>query len=816
MPGEVTIDFGIDLGTTNSAIAVFHNGAAVVIKSPVTNADVTPSAVTLADGREWVGAAAKNILQTSTDYADFTFFEFKRNIGTVKEWPLPDGTLVTPEELSAKVLRSLIGDAAQHAGADVTAAVVTVPAAFDTSQISATREAGKMAGLSYVETLQEPIAAALAYGFDQAGDGVFLVFDFGGGTFDAALMQSKGGIISVIDHRGDNDLGGGKWDTAIVEQLLAPRLASKGFAVDTARDRNSSLFKLLKDRAETARIELSRERSAVVRLGGINDDGGRPLEEVIISVDEFEALAQPIIRRSLNLTKELLQGVSVSASSISKLVLVGGPTRTPALRRAVDELGIEVAAMVDPMTVVARGAAIYAAARTRPVAVESAPQQAAVFQLEYQAMVEAERDEVDVGIRLERHPSAGVASVRVTEGGGGWDSGEVPLEDEGAIVSVKLFSEGTSSFRLTATSENGQALLVTPESFSIERGGVGSGAAPVNHSIGVGVDETLAGGVQIVLPVVRRGTRMPVFERVTVRTTRAVSPGQSGSSAIRLLFLEGESSVVDRTLTVGEIEIGAEHITRPLPANSDIEIVVRWEEGEDPHASAYIPFLDQHFKEVLTVKNKKPQDLSAVESKLRDFIEQIGGDDAVPEIRSLITEKEVAFADAQHAQDVGDQAEVESKVRLVHELMDKTEEAAAAELTIAATTRMEATVAEVQTIVDRYGSTEEKQVLETLIQEARGAATGGSNRDVDLKSKRIEDHYWRVVMQQPAFWIEAFKEYSERASESSDPVRAGALIEQGRAAIDRGDVDGLIKLVRSLWDLFPDTGASMGFGIRRV
>ena len=223
MPGDVTVDFGIDLGTTNSSIAVFYDDSPQIIKSAATIADVTPSFVTFAEGREWIGAAAKTRLAM---HPDSTFFEFKRKIGTTHRETLPDGRLIAPEELSAKVLRSLKEDAFSMTGSELTAAIITVPAAFDAAQIAATRTAGEMAGISHVETLQEPIAAALAYGFDQSGDGTFLVFDLGGGTFDAALLQCKGGIFAVVDHRGDNYLGAGKWDSAIVDQLVMPTLAS--------------------------------------------------------------------------------------------------------------------------------------------------------------------------------------------------------------------------------------------------------------------------------------------------------------------------------------------------------------------------------------------------------------------------------------------------------------------------------------------------------------------------------------------------------------------------------------------------------------
>ena len=555
---------------------------------------------------------------------------------------------------------------------------------------------------------------------------------------------------------------------------------------------------------------------ASISLDGLVDDQGAALpNQVDISLHDLEPLIEPSLARAVDLCHELLRGANVQAASVSKLILVGGPTRTPALRRAVESLGIETAMMVDPMTVVARGAAVYAASRTRPVVLSTAPQESAVIQLIYDAMVEPSKGEIDVGLRVEREPQGGVASVRIRAADGSWDSGNVALDEGAAIVPVTVIATGTAHFDVSATSPQGASVPVSPETFTITRA-VASAAAPVNHSLGVGVDTALgadassSGAGDTYDRMVERGTTMPIYEARTYRTTRAVSPGDQGSDPIRLLFLEGESSLAARNLVVGEILISAEKITRPLPANSEVQIVLRWEEGEDPHASAYIPFLDQQFSEVLDIQHKQLPDVAELERQVADVRARIGSDASSGEHGRLLREMDIRLEDARK----GDPAAVHSAAAQLGPLLDQVEESASPELASAAVERMEATVAELQPIVSQHGSYDENQIMDTLIVEARGAASGGSHRDIDHRTDRIADHYWRVMMQQPAFWIESFKNLTEKASHSSDPVQAGALIEQGQAAIDRGDIPGLIDVVRTLRKLFPEYDVSVGFGIR--
>src|SRR5690606_20860738 len=235
-----TIDYGIDLGTTNSAIALARGTTTEIIKNNF-DADTTPSTIYInRNGNLWVGQSARSKLADERASHD-VHLEFKRRMGTAHEHLFrSSGRKLRPEELSAEILKSLRADVAQKKGEDITAAVLTVPAAFGLHQCDATQRAAALAGFTTAPLLQEPIAAALAYGFQKHDTRAYwLVFDFGGGTFDAALVRSEHGAMSVVSHDGDNFLGGADIDWAIVENLLVPRIQREFKVPDFARGREA-------------------------------------------------------------------------------------------------------------------------------------------------------------------------------------------------------------------------------------------------------------------------------------------------------------------------------------------------------------------------------------------------------------------------------------------------------------------------------------------------------------------------------------------------------------------------------------------------
>ena len=349
---------GIDLGTTNSAVAVLEGGEAQVIAN-AEGSRTTPSVVAFAkNGEVLVGQPAKNQAVTNVDR---TIRSVKRHIGT--DWksdPIDDKTY-TPQEISARTLQKLKRDAESYLGEDVTDAVITVPAYFNDAQRQATKDAGQIAGLNVLRIVNEPTAAALAYGLDKGEqEQTILVFDLGGGTFDVSLLDIGDGVVEVRATSGDNHLGGDDWDQRIVDWLVEKFKAQNG--IDLTKDKMA--LQRLREAAEKAKIELSSGQSTSINLPYITVDADKNplfLDETLTRA-EFQKITQDLLDRCRQPFQAVIKDAGISVSSIDHVVLVGGSTRMPAVTDLVKELtgGKEPNKGVNPDEVVAVGAALQA------------------------------------------------------------------------------------------------------------------------------------------------------------------------------------------------------------------------------------------------------------------------------------------------------------------------------------------------------------------------------------------------------------------------------------------------------------------------
>ena len=348
---------GIDLGTTNSVVSVLEGGEPVVIANS-EGSRTTPSVVAFAkNGEVLVGQSAKNQAVTNVDR---TIRSVKRHIG--EDWSVDiDGKKYTPQEISARILMKLKRDAEAYLGEDVTDAVITVPAYFEDAQRQATKEAGQIAGLNVLRIVNEPTAAALAYGLEKGDkEQTILVFDLGGGTFDVSLLEIGDGVVEVRATAGDNKLGGDDWDQRIVEWLVDKFKAANG--IDLTKDKMA--MQRLREAAEKAKIELSPSQSANINLPYITVDADKNplfLDETL-SRAEFQRITQDLLDRTKAPFNQVIKDAGVSVNDIDHVVLVGGSTRMPAVTEMVKELtgGREPNKGVNPDEVVAIGAALQA------------------------------------------------------------------------------------------------------------------------------------------------------------------------------------------------------------------------------------------------------------------------------------------------------------------------------------------------------------------------------------------------------------------------------------------------------------------------
>jgi molecular chaperone DnaK len=642
------VNFGIDLGTTNSCVARAAGGEVHVIPNN-DQMSVTPSVVrVLRTGALVVGRRAADAV---SDDPENVAQEFKRVMGQRYERRFPaSGRVLTPEAMSAEVLKSLLADARRRTGEEVWAAVVTVPAAFTALQCEATARAARLAGLEAYPLLQEPIAAAVAYGAAPGASGQrWLVFDLGGGTLDVAVVSTREGRLQVLEHRGDNHLGGKDVDRLVVERLLLPQLAAQ-FALpapETDPAGYNRLVRRLTAAAEYAKIELTTADETLVSLLDLGADAeGREIEaELTLTRAEVERAAEQVIAPCLRLVDEALSGARLAGADLDRVLLVGGPTQMPRVREALAaHLGAPVDSSLDPVTVVARGAALYAStveldearvfaaskleAKTKqkletrseekseagpktgaraavPADAEAADAAAGRLKARLAFDPVSSSDEARVAGVLSGAESGARLEVKVDAEGGVWSSGWIEAADGFFETRLALREGMLNSFTLSARDAVGRTFAVEPGEFQI-RHGLALGAPPLPHTISIEVAR--ADGRAELSPVFPRRTLLPAERTVTYRAARDLRPSEPETSLAVKLW-EGESLTDPQANTwVGNLHVRAEQVRRPVPEGTEIQLRLKVDASRLITVEVFIPHLDQHFAERVFIPQEEESD----------------------------------------------------------------------------------------------------------------------------------------------------------------------------------------------------------------
>jgi len=815
-----TIDFGVDLGTTNSAVAVLRGTETEIIKNN-EDSEVTPSVLWLdKEARQHVGRRAKERLETDPEN---TVCEFKLQMGAETPFKLKRrAKAFTPEELSAEVLKSLKADVQQRLGEELQAAVITVPAAFDLAQSEATRRAAQLAGIIQSPLLQEPVAAALAYGFQEQRDRAFwLVYDLGGGTFDAALIQVKDGGIQVVNHGGDNHLGGKLIDWKIVDEIVVPRLVEQYSLTDFNRGNAKwrSAFSKLKLRIEDAKIALSNSDSVNILLDFVcNDDDGEPVSlDYDLRRADVEALAEPIILRSINICKQVLADRNLSAKDLEKVILVGGPTKMPILRERIADpsegLGIKLEYRVDPLTVVARGAAIFAGSqRTEAPAAgtggEKGRAATGVFslQLEFKPIgpdVEFLMGGKVLGAPGQRLDTYAIEFVRV--GRAEWRTGRIPLSPDGVFMTTLQAEKGLQNrYEIHLLDSKGARQSTVPDSAAYTVGAAFSGA-PLTHSIGVAQvnNETDF--------VIRKGAALPARVRRAHRQMTAVRRGEA-VSLIRIPLVEGESPIADGNTLIGFIEVKASQLKRDVPAGTEIELTISVDDSRIVSAQAYIPLLDEDFECKLDLSKpvKTPEALrgeaEAQTRRLEDIREQ-----------AAQAHTESVQQELQRLDDEGIEAQIEEDVDAAGDDQDARQRCQAsleklrdflnrAERSLEPgklRAELENDIKWADGIISKYGTAEQKRRFQILRDEAQRAIASGDALVLRRKDEEVMDLARPILHQQPEFWVGYLRYLTDQRDNMTDPNLADRYIAQGLRAVNSGDVEQLKTACRQLFALLP-------------
>lgn len=604
------IDYGIDLGTTNSSICRMEKGNPVLMRTD-TLREVMPSCVSFTRRQNIkVGDAAFNDLKQEklrathswSANASNTFQEFKRTMGTDTRYHSNNMQRdYSSVELSAEVLKALKGFVADEQPRSV---VITVPAKFTVNQKTATLEAGKQAGFEQCELLQEPIAAAMAYGLSaKEKDGCWMVFDFGGGTFDAALLKIEDGIIQVTDTEGDNYLGGKNLDYAIVDRILLPYMG-RNFAINAtlADDKKREVLReALKTYAEELKIGVSTKTQydLLSNLGDLgNDDDGQELElDLVVSQEQAFEVMRPLVQKAIDLCRELLVRNDLQPSQLNKIILVGGPTRLPLIRQMLTE---QVAPVVDtsadPMTVVAKGAALYASTRDAVTAETSDSCLTETVRLEvgYEATTVELNDWVSLKIAPDEKRKSVMAELLRNDKA--WSSGRVEIDKQGQVVAVQLKQGCPNSFAINLTDSQGNALPCSPSEFVIIQG-TKIGSAVLPYHIGISVwDGQKADGVFMPLMGLEKNKRLPARGVIrNRRTTSQLRPGVDTDCVKIPVYQADEYNEKSRAYLyewVADVEITGDEVPSFIPQGSLVEVTLHVDVSEQMTLEVYFPEFD--------------------------------------------------------------------------------------------------------------------------------------------------------------------------------------------------------------------------------
>lgn len=620
---RIKIDYGIDLGTTNSAICRMEKGEPVVIKTDVLK-DTMPSCLSVnKKGSIKAGDSAYNTMKQDKrratkswhQEASNTYIEFKRTMGTDTKYPCSNlNKNFTSEELSSEVLKALKSFVTDET---INSAVITVPAKFTVNQKTATIEAAKMAGLKRCELLQEPIAASMAYGLTaDEKNGLWMVFDFGGGTFDAALLKVEDGIMQVFDTEGDNYLGGKNLDYAIVDGIIIPYLQENycinGYLED--EEKKQVLRDAMKTYAEEAKNQLSFKdhEDIISNLGELEEDENGEEIELDLTITQAGAfnMMRPYFQKAVDICKSLLQRNNLSGSQISKLILVGGPTHSPLIRQMLKEqITPNVDTSIDPMTAVATGAALFASTLDNEVGDDEIKVGTLRFELGY-VSTSVETTEL-VSIKLGKGSSLSKVWVEFVRADKAWSSGKTEVDFVGNVIETNLVEGKPNFFNIMAYDGNGNSIPCFPSEITIIQGAKPC-AAPLPYNIGIAIwSENKKRGVFKMAKGLEKNKPLPVVGIVNdLKTSKQLRPGiEADILTIPIYqtddFAEAEGKTASLYEYVADVMITGDDVDCLIPADSSVDVTLKVDSSEQMKVEVHFLATDITIEKELDTSKKQ-------------------------------------------------------------------------------------------------------------------------------------------------------------------------------------------------------------------
>lgn len=797
---------GIDLGTTNSAICSFDGQDTRIWKSPEQN-DVTPSAIYIdRRGNKFVGKRAYD--QAPYD-PERSALLFKRLMGTSTPIELPAAHLtLTPEDCSAEVLKTLYGYLPEELrNNDETGTVITVPAAFNQMQKDATMQAAQKAGLGKVALMQEPVAAVMSVMRHAKQDGMFLIFDLGGGTLDIAIAESSNGRVSLLSHGGIQMCGGRDFDRALLDSVVRPWLREQfslpdNFVVDP---QYKSLMRLATWATEKAKIELSARDDVVISLSE-TEARTRDLNDEDIYLDiplersRYDELIADRVDEAINAARDTLQKAGLSANDLERIVFVGGPTNYKPLRDKVCfELGLPGSTDVNPMTAVAEGASIFAESidwskddRSRK-STRGSMVVLGKLDLTFNYIARTPDNKAKIAAKL-GSPVAPGTEFEISSPDTGWTSGRMTLKN-GAMVTVTLPNPGEYHFKVAVFDESGRSMSIPQNTLVITRTAATVDAIPASHSIAVEVVNKVGGTSELDF-LVRAGDTLPKKGHKVFKAAESLKAGSNHALNIKLWEGEIADPVTDNR-AIGVLKItGTDFDDGLIPAGADLECDYEITDSGNIVLEVAVPCIGSVFNsdrnfysraegqiDFTQAKQQVTQDVDDTLERLDDMCDKVDDprlNDARDRLQAL-KQKGNTFTQPEDLQEMQEQV-LETK-----RVMDKSRKEHLGELRQA---RLDALVHSYHVELEGSLSASDKEQIESLISLAQ-QALDRNDRDFEARMDALETAIQIQWLRQDWFIIGWFKYLKTAANNARDPMTAMSLINQGEQKLINQDIEGL-------------------------
>ena len=807
---------GIDLGTTNSAICSYDGSKTRIWKSPEQN-DVTPSAIFIdRRGNKYIGKRAYDSASNSPDNSAMLF---KRLMGTSTPIRLSAVNITkTPEECSAEVLKVLFGYLPEEIRNDQdTGTVITVPAAFNQMQKDATMQAANMADLGKVALMQEPVAAVMSVMRASNPNGMFLIYDLGGGTLDVAVAESLNGRVNLLAHGGIAMCGGRDFDRALLDNVVKPWLFDnfdlpEDFSVNPDF---KSLIRLATWATEKAKIELSAREDSVISLSETEirtrDKSGNEIYlDIPLSRGAYDSLISDRVNESIDAVRETLEKAGLSVHDMESVVFVGGPTNYKPLRdKVANELGIKGNTDVNPMTAVAEGASIFAESidwssqnRSRKNT-RGQISFGGKLKLSFNYTARTPDTKAKIAVLLAEEATAG-CEIQIDSIDTGWTSGRLPLK-HGATIDVPLMKSGDNCFKVFAFDSVGRPVALETDKIIITKTAATVDAIPASHSVSIEVLEKL-GGRPVLVYLVRSGDSLPTKGKKTFKAADTIRSGTSDTINIKLWEGEIEDSIKDN-IPIGVMKIsGSDFLEGEIKIGADLICEYEMLDSGNIILKVTVPSIGASFRSGKNFYSRQEGQLDYSSDATRIIEEGEKTMNRINEISEVVDNPKLEQArqklevavllDPENA-GIEETQEAREKVLEARKLIAQVRKEHIKEIR---QIDLDAVVAFFNNRIREYARPTEISTFENLIKTAQ--------RSIDRKDAQftyyideLRQRNFTILWRQDWYVIERFKRLIDAPYLFADKHRFEELAKEGKRLIQSDDIEELRNVVCRLWGI---------------